>query len=86
MGVSLSLRLKDETISKVFSTENPDLIPLRLDFWIVGPSAIGSEKGNPTSIISAPAFGNAKSNFFDVEKFGSYADINDTKSFFIIIF
>ena len=47
---------------------------------------MGSEKGNPTSIMSAPAFGNSNSNLFDIEKFGSYADINDTKAFLLIFF
>ena len=36
----------------------PRVIPLRSAcvelFWIVGPSAIGSEKGIPTSIMSMP--------------------------------
>ena len=27
--------------------------------WIAGPSAIGSEKGMPTSMMSAPAAGSA---------------------------
>ena len=27
--------------------------------WIAGPSAIGSENGMPSSMISAPAFGSA---------------------------
>jgi hypothetical protein len=33
----------------------------KLDSWIVGPSAIGSEKGIPSSIISAPPCSRASS-------------------------
>ena len=40
--------------SKIESRLVPFLIALLLDIWIVGPSAIGSEKGMPISTISAP--------------------------------
>src|SRR4030042_2646715 len=40
--------------SRVFLTFIPLFIALISAFWIVGPSAIGSENGIPNSRISAP--------------------------------
>ena len=43
------------TISKILSVVTPPDKALMFASWITGPSAVGSEKGMPSSIRSAPA-------------------------------
>ena len=69
--MEVSFFLNSFTILNVFFRFIPDFIALKLDLWMVGPSAIGSEKGIPISIISAPDFGKASIIFWDVFKSGS---------------
>ncbi len=46
-------------MSSVFRKVMPALSARNPDAWIAGPSAIGSVKGMPISMMSAPAFGSA---------------------------
>src|SRR6266849_10958608 len=57
-GTLLCLRMS-LAISKVFLSVMPFLSAVSELSWIVGPSAIGSEKGIPSSKRSAPALASA---------------------------
>ena len=46
-------------MASVFFSVWPPLSALRPAAWIAGPSAIGSENGMPSSMMSAPAPGSA---------------------------
>ena len=52
-----------------------------LDRWIVGPSAVGSEKGTPSSITSAPASTIASTRASVVSRSGSPAVRKGTSAF-----
>ena len=54
IGILLLNFLMFITISKISLIFVPFVKDLTLDSWIVGPSAMGSEKGIPISIISIP--------------------------------
>ena len=53
-GVSSSIDLNFSIRVKISSSETFFLIARSCALWIIGPSAIGSVKGTPTSIISTP--------------------------------
>jgi hypothetical protein len=57
IGVSASPARNARTSASVFFMFCPALSARRLEAWIAGPSAIGSVKGMPSSITSAPAPG-----------------------------
>jgi hypothetical protein len=66
MGVWLFSRRKVRTISSVLFSVMPALSARSEEAWIAGPSAIGSEKGMPSSTTSAPATGSARSRSSEV--------------------
>ena len=47
---------KARTISSTWARPTPKASARSPAFWITGPSAEGSEKGTPSSMMSAPAF------------------------------
>lgn len=51
-GVLSPFRRASRTISNMEVMVTPFLRAFRFDFWMVGPSAIGSVNGRPNSIIS----------------------------------
>ena len=59
MGVSLSVSRKARTIERVFFMVWPPASARWLASWMAGPSAMGSVKGMPSSMMSAPAPGSA---------------------------
>src|SRR5689334_4726458 len=73
MGVAASCFRNSRTIASVFFRVMPALSARRPAAWIAGPSAIGSVKGIPISMMSAPAFGNALMISSEVEGSGSPA-------------
>ena len=56
-GVSASPARKSAARASVPFSVSPALSPRSAARWIGGPSAMGSEKGKPSSIRSAPAAG-----------------------------
>ena len=77
-GVSASRRRNAFTIASVFFKVMPDFKARRLEAWIAGPSAIGSENGMPSSITSAPASASPPRIFAEVAPSGSPAVRNVT--------
>ena len=57
--------------SKILSVVTPPLSARSLAAWITGPSAVGSEKGMPSSIRSAPPFTAARTQAAVVARSGS---------------
>ena len=57
--MSLSPRRNSAAMASVFFSVCPPFSARRPAAWIAGPSAIGSENGMPSSMMSAPAFGSA---------------------------
>ena len=53
MGISDCFRISD-TVSNIHDIVTPFFMAIWLLVWITGPSASGSEKGMPSSIIAAP--------------------------------
>ena len=51
---------------RVFTSVWPPFSARSPAAWIAGPSAIGSENGMPSSMMSAPALGNAFMIFSEV--------------------
>ena len=58
-------------MSKILSVVTPPVSALRFAPWITGPSAVGSEKGIPSSIRSAPFAAISITAFFVVSRSGS---------------
>ena len=69
-GMVTSLR-SSSTIAKILSVVEPPLRALSLAAWITGPSAVGSEKGIPSSIRSAPALTASLTTSLVVSRSGS---------------
>src|SRR5699024_55613 len=69
-GISVCFRI-DCTISKILSVVTPPDRARTFAAWITGPSAVGSEKGIPSSIRSAPASSMAYTSFSVTSKDGS---------------
>jgi hypothetical protein len=57
IGVVVSSVRKSRTMASVPAMVAPAFSPRWLASWMIGPSAIGSVKGTPISIRSAPAPG-----------------------------
>ena len=64
------------TMVKILSVVTPPDSARRLAPWITGPSAVGSEKGIPSSIISAPASAMANTSCLVTSSEGSPQVIN----------
>src|SRR3954454_3365185 len=79
-GVASSLPRKARTSSSVFFKVCPALRARWDDIWIASPSAIGSVKGMPNSMTSAPAAGSACTRASDVSGSGSPAVRNVTSA------
>ena len=73
IGVLLFWVRKARTICQVFSIVCPLVKERCPAAWIVGPSAIGSEKGMPSSMMSAPTFGSSCIREMEVWRLGSPA-------------
>ena len=58
--------LKDLTMAMVFTMVWPAWSARADDAWMAGPSAMGSEKGMPSSTMSAPAFGRLSRSLSEV--------------------
>ena len=69
-GIVTSLRSL-ATMSKILSVVVPADKALALAAWMTGPSAVGSEKGIPSSIRSAPALTASFTTFSVVSRSGS---------------
>ena len=70
------LDLKSAAICNVLGKFIPASIARRLEAWIAGPSAIGSENGMPSSMKSAPFSTSLSKISADVSRSGSPADTN----------
>jgi len=57
MGVVSSSARKALTMASVLAMVCPDFRARCDDAWMAGPSAMGSENGMPSSMMSAPAAG-----------------------------
>ena len=79
MGIVTSRR-SFRTISNILSVVVPALRARRFAPCMTGPSAVGSEKGIPSSIKSAPAAAIAFTTFAVVSKSGSPQVINGIKA------
>ena len=79
-GMVTSLR-SSATISKILSVVVPASNALALAAWITGPSAVGSEKGIPSSIRSAPARTASFTIFAVVSRSGSPHVMRGMKAF-----
>ena len=73
MGVWESSCRKSLTIPRVPFKVAPDFKARWLAACIAGPSAMGSEKGMPSSIMSAPAAGSRLRRSLDMDGVGSPA-------------
>ena len=71
------------TVSKILSSVVPLLSERRDAFWIVTPSAIGSENGTPSSIMSAPRSNISSTVFSVVSRSGSPAVTNVMSAFLL---
>ena len=80
MGVASSPARKSLTSWSVFLSVVPLLSARSPAAWIAGPSAIGSVKGMPTSITSAPAAGRAFRMSSEVARSGSPAITKVTRA------
>ena len=69
-GIEISCRIFS-TIWKILSAVTPPASARVLAAWITGPSAVGSEKGMPNSIRSAPPLTAARTQSAVVCKSGS---------------
>ncbi len=83
MGTSTSLRIS-RTISKTLSVVTPFFKARALAAWITGPSAVGSEKGMPSSIRSAPFLTISFTAFLVVSRSGSPQVMNAMKTFPVV--
>src|ERR1700733_6082105 len=72
-GVALSSRRKSRTMASTRATLTPAFRPRLPAAWMIGPSAIGSVKGIPISIRSAPAPGIPRRISIEVAWSGSHA-------------
>ncbi len=75
-GVVSSSRRNARTMSSTRATFTPACRPRLAAAWMIGPSAIGSVKGMPISIRSAPAAGMPRNNAIDEASSGSQASRN----------
>src|SRR5579859_7654492 len=80
MGVSLSARRNFFTISSTLAMPAPDFSARTDEACTTGPSAIGSVKGMPNSITSAPAAGSFSRMAKLVSMSGSPAVMKGTKA------
>jgi hypothetical protein len=80
MGVVASFLRKRATAAMVFSRLMPDLSARCPASWIATPSAMGSEKGMPSSITSAPAAGRPAKMASKVASSGSPAMMKVTSA------
>src|SRR5579872_7499230 len=78
-GMSVSLR-SSVTIERIAVSDAPDFRPRCAARWLAGPSAIGSENGTPSSMISAPRNANSRTSAAVASRFGSPATTNGTNA------
>ena len=84
--MSLSLFLNFSTISKIDFKETLFLRARSWAFCIIGPSAIGSVKGTPISIMSTPDSTSTVINSRVVSISGSPATRYATRAFLLLFF
>ena len=80
IGVASSSRRKSRTMVNTCRTFTPAANARLPEAWTIGPSAIGSVKGMPISIRSAPAPGIPRSSAAEVAASGSQASTNGMKA------